>query len=50
MQGVANEVLALEMLLLMLENPTDDGVEMSVEFVKEVGAFLQEAMPAGLHR
>ncbi|MEW5319484.1 MAG: hypothetical protein WDW38_010633 [Sanguina aurantia] len=48
-QGVANEVLALEMLLLMLENPTDDGVEMSVEFVKEVGAFLQEAMPAGLH-
>jgi hypothetical protein len=29
-------VLALEMLILLLENPSDDSVEMAVEFCKEV--------------
>jgi hypothetical protein len=42
-------VLALEMLILMLENPSDDSVEMAVDFCKDVGAFLQEVAPAGLH-
>jgi hypothetical protein len=49
-QGVAHEVLALEMLILMLETPTDDSVEVACEFTKEVGAFLQEVAPTGLHR
>jgi hypothetical protein len=29
-------VLALEMLILLLENPSDDSVEMAVDFCKEV--------------
>lgn len=37
------------MLILLLENPSDDSVEMAVEFCKEVGAFLQDVAPAGLH-
>jgi hypothetical protein len=31
-----SQVLALEMLILLLENPSDDSVEMAVEFCKEV--------------
>lgn len=30
------QVLALEMLILLLENPSDDSVEMAVDFCKEV--------------
>ncbi|KXZ52169.1 hypothetical protein GPECTOR_10g798 [Gonium pectorale] len=48
-QGVAHEVLALEVLILLLETPSEDSVEMAVEFVKEVGAHLQEVAPQGLH-
>jgi pre-mRNA-splicing factor CWC22 len=48
-QGVAHEVLALEMLILMLEQPSADSVEMACEFVKEVGAYLQDVAPQGLH-
>ncbi|GAX83732.1 hypothetical protein CEUSTIGMA_g11157.t1 [Chlamydomonas eustigma] len=48
-QGIAHEVLALEILILMLENPSDDSVEMASDFVKEVGAYLQEVTPTGLH-
>ena len=44
------QVLALEMLILMLEKPSDDSVEMAVDFTKEVGAFLMEVAPAGLQR
>lgn len=47
-QGVAHEVLALEMLLLMLEHPSNDSVEMAVDFTKEVGAYLSDVVPAGL--
>ncbi len=38
------------MLILMLEKPSADSVEMACEFTKEVGAFLQEVAPSGLHR
>ena len=31
------QVLALEILILLLVNPSDDSVEMSVEFANEVG-------------
>ena len=47
-QGVAHEVLALEMLLLMLEHPSDDSAEMAVDFTKEVGSHLMDVVPAGL--
>ncbi|KAG1681290.1 hypothetical protein FOA52_007336 [Chlamydomonas sp. UWO 241] len=48
-QGVAHEVLALEMLILMLESPSDDSVEMAVEFTKEVGSHLADVSPSGLN-
>ena len=48
-QAVLTEVLALEVLVHLLEEPTDDSVEVAVGFMKECGAFLQENSPTGLH-
>lgn len=48
-QQVAHEVVALEVLMVLLENPTDDSVEVAVGFVKECGAILQDLAPQGLH-
>ncbi|WFD32909.1 pre-mRNA-splicing factor cwc22 [Malassezia sp. CBS 17886] len=44
-QRVAHELLALEVLVLLLEHPTDDSVELAVAFMREVGAFLAEEAP-----
>ena len=33
---VAHEVLSLEILTLLLENPTDDSAEVAITFLKEV--------------
>jgi pre-mRNA-splicing factor CWC22 len=41
-QKIANEIVALQILTLLLEHPTDDSVEVAVAFMREVGAFLQE--------
>ena len=41
-QQVAHEVLALEIMILMLEEPTDDSVEVAIAFLKECGAKLME--------
>ena len=38
------------MMILMLDKPSADSVEMACEFVKEVGAFLQDVAPQALHR
>ncbi|CAD6270179.1 unnamed protein product [Miscanthus lutarioriparius] len=46
---VAHELVALELLTVLLENPTDDSVEVAVGFVKECGAMLQDLSPQGLH-
>ncbi|KAF5097590.1 hypothetical protein D0Z00_002348 [Geotrichum galactomycetum] len=46
-QQVAHEIIALEILFLLLGQPTDDSVEIAVAFMKEVGAFLAEACKAG---
>lgn len=35
-------MLALEIMILMLETPTDDSVEVSIAFLKECGAKLTE--------
>eukprot|EP00803_Ostreobium_quekettii_P000150 evm.model.scf_11.29 EVM.evm.TU.scf_11.29 scf_11:256419-264268(+) len=48
-QAVAHELLALELLMVLLENPSDNSVEVAVSFTKEVGATLQELSPQGLH-
>ncbi|KAL2923925.1 Pre-mRNA-splicing factor CWC22-like protein [Bienertia sinuspersici] len=48
-QQVAHELVALELLTIMLEQPTDDSVEVAVDFVKECGCILQDLCPKGLH-
>ncbi|KAK9894391.1 MIF4G-domain-containing protein [Cystobasidium minutum MCA 4210] len=44
-QQVAHELLVLQMLVLLLEHPTGDSVEIAVGLMREVGAFLAEAAP-----
>ena len=41
-QQVVEEILGLQILELLLTNPTDDSVEVAVMFMKEFGAMLQE--------
>ncbi|PKA57883.1 hypothetical protein AXF42_Ash012422 [Apostasia shenzhenica] len=48
-QQVAHEVIALELLTVLLVNPTDDSVEVAVGFIKECGSLLQDLVPQGLH-
>ncbi|KAL8039983.1 hypothetical protein ABFX02_10G070800 [Erythranthe guttata] len=48
-QNVVHELISLELLTLLLENPTDDSVEVAVGFVTECGALLLEVCPRGLH-
>jgi len=42
-QGVAHELIALQIVIL-LERPTDDSIEIAVGFTREVGAFLKEKL------
>lgn len=44
-QLVAHEILALQILALLLERPTDDSVEIAVGFMREVGAHLANVSP-----
>ncbi|KAH9174195.1 MIF4G-domain-containing protein [Lactarius sanguifluus] len=44
-QGVAHELIALQILVLLLERPTDDSIEIAVGLTREVGAFLHENSP-----
>ncbi|CAN1196824.1 Pre-mRNA-splicing factor CWC22 [Linum perenne] len=48
-QQVAHELIALELLSLLLATPTDDSVEVAVGFVIECGSMLQDLSPKGLH-
>lgn len=48
-QQVAHEVVALEMLTLLLDRPTNDSVEVAIAFLKEVGQYLNDVSPRGLH-
>ncbi|KAK7754234.1 pre-mRNA-splicing factor cwc22 [Diatrype stigma] len=41
-QQVVHEMLAAQMLLLLLQKPTDDSVEIAVGLTKEVGQHLEE--------
>lgn len=42
---MAHEIIALQILVLLLERPTDDAIEIAVGFTREVGAFLAENSP-----
>ena len=44
-----HELLALELLTLLLEDPTNDSVEVAIGFLKECGEKLTELAPRGLH-
>ncbi|KAL1123774.1 hypothetical protein AAG570_001547 [Ranatra chinensis] len=46
-QRVVHEIVALEMLTLLVENPTDDSVEIAVSFLKECGQKLAEVSVRG---
>ena len=48
-QQVAHEVLALQLLHLLLNEPTDDSVEVAVGFLKECGCYLLEISPQGVN-
>lgn len=48
-QQVTHEIIALELLTVLLENPTDDSVEVAVGFVTECGSIMQDLSPKGLH-
>merc|ERR1712113_905306 len=48
-QGVAHELLGLEILMVLLEQPTDDSVDLAASFTKNVGSYLQDLAPKGLH-
>jgi len=47
-QQVAHEVVALELVTVLLERPTDDSVEVAVAFIRECGAYLSEVAPKGV--
>ncbi|KAK7865214.1 hypothetical protein R5R35_003929 [Gryllus longicercus] len=48
-QRVAHEILALEILTLLVESPTDDSVEVAIAFLKECGMKLMEVSNKGIH-
>lgn len=44
-QCIAHEWIALQVLVLFLERPPDNLVNIAIGFTREVGAFLQENSP-----
>ncbi len=48
-QQVVHELLALEIIILLLEQPSDDSVEVAVGFTKEVGATLTDLAPQAVN-
>ncbi|KAK4165312.1 putative pre-mRNA-splicing factor cwc-22 [Cladorrhinum sp. PSN259] len=46
---VVHEMLAAQILLLLLQKPTDDSVEIAVGLMREVGLFLEEMSPTIAH-
>lgn len=48
-QEVAHEVVALELLTLLLETATNDSVEVAIGFLKEAGLKLTQLSPRGVH-
>jgi len=44
----AHEVLALEMMHVLMETPTNDSIELAIAFLKECGQRLTEVSPRGI--
>ncbi|XP_066601582.1 pre-mRNA-splicing factor CWC22 homolog [Prorops nasuta] len=47
-QRMVHEILALEVLTLLVETPTDDSVEVAIAFLKECGMKLTEVSRKGI--
>jgi pre-mRNA-splicing factor CWC22 len=47
-QNILHEIVALQILVLLLENPSDDSVELAIGFLKECGQKLSQVSPRGL--
>lgn len=48
-QQVVGVIVPLQIITLLLEKPTDDSVEVAVNFITECGALLQELSPQGFN-
>ncbi|KAL1494657.1 hypothetical protein ABEB36_010224 [Hypothenemus hampei] len=48
-QCVTHEILALEILTLLIETPTDDSIEVAIAFLKECGQKLSEVSSRGIN-
>lgn len=48
-QKVLHDFAGLQLLSLLLENPTEDGVEIACDFMIECGQVLSELTPAGVN-
>lgn len=46
-QRVLSEYVGLQMVMVMLETPTTDSVEIACDFMTEVGQVMSELTPAG---
>ena len=44
-QSLAHEVVALQILILLLERSTDSSIKIAAGFTREVGAFLSKNSP-----
>lgn len=44
----AHEILALEILTLLVETPTEDSVEVAIAFLKECGQKLDDVSSRGM--
>ena len=44
----AHEVLALEIMHVLMENPTNDSIELAIAFLKECGQRLTEVSSRGI--
>lgn len=47
-QLVAHEILVLEILTLLVNNPTDDSIEVAIAVLKEVGMKLTQISKKGI--
>jgi pre-mRNA-splicing factor CWC22 len=48
-QQVVHELLALQILALFLENPSEDSIELACNFMTECGQILSDITPAGVN-
>lgn len=48
MNKIVHELVALELLIALLESPTDDSVEVGFGFDTQRGSILQDICPRGL--